>query len=213
MAGRGKMMRFGFHLCAIVGALVLASPVGAQQTAPAQPAPAPQQTTPAEPAPPPADMQTTPQSPPPFPPMPRAAPRHRWVNAGTARSRHEHRAAAQRQHAAGSKHHATASRHHAAASRHHAAADRRQRSSAPDRRASRRCHHLSYRQMLRDSGCRAVVEQDLRASERSDHRTRTSGHHDVAREHQHGRDRHRSSRDKVTSRHERHRHAAKHRRH
>jgi hypothetical protein len=58
------------------------------------------------------------------------------------------------------------------------------------RRMMRRCHAMSYREIMRSSTCRALIKQDLAASERSH---RHSKHRHSAKRHQ-ARTRHHSAR-------------------
>jgi hypothetical protein len=152
--------------CAGFALAIIASPVVAQTTPEQQPVPAPQ----AEPAPPP------------LPPMPSA--RHRWVDTGShhAASSH-HQATRPRQHASTKQH---ASHKHATKHKHQAAHERHPTVHA-SKQSIRKCHGMSYRQILRDSTCRAVMRQDLEAAEPRHHvkaHRHSSAHRHVTVHHQ-----------------------------
>lgn len=177
-------------LCWVVGAMLFASPVAAQQSAPSD-----QQSSTA-PAPP-SGAQSTPEAPPPFPPMPARAPRHRFVDMGTSHHSHTSRA----RHMSSSHHHAAATGRHAS-SRHHAT-ETRHASPRNEEQAIREaaktlrwCEGLSHRQLRRHSGCNTL----LRGHGQADEGTRSSRHH------------HRATHDEAT-RHDRSRHHHEAKRH
>jgi hypothetical protein len=114
-------------ICAALAFGILTFPVAAQQIAPGQPLPPAQQTAPEMPPAPRPELQTPPEAPPPFPPMPSAAPTHRWVNIGQHRATHAN---------------------HTVTHVHHKA----KRSTL---RTMRWCRSTSHRQMMRHSTCRA----------------------------------------------------------
>lgn len=124
-------------LCAALALGIVASPLAAQQTMPEQPP------TPSQPAP---EPQTAPE-PPPFPPMPKARPTHRHVDIGEAR--------------ASRTHHRTTRPHRERARAHHEAV------AKPSRKMVRKCHSMSYKQIMRSDTCRTLMKQELGgASER-----------------------------------------------
>ena len=164
-------------LCTALAFGICASPLAAQQTRPEQP---PQQTGPPGPAPPagqsmPQETQPPPAPeaeplPPPFPPMPKARPSHRWVDIGDHHSRRM-------------RHHATPSHrqrthaHHLARLAHHPAGH-------ASRLQIRRCHSMSYRQIMRHSSCRTLMRQELAAAEHRHHHAAhaaTRRHHRAVR--------------------------------
>ena len=156
------MQRFALG-CAILAFAIWGSPVTAQQAMPEQAAASTAQVPPqpqAEPLP----------APPPFPPLHKASPSHRVVDLSKdypTRSRH---------HAKNSSHHGTSSaRHHAGSSKRHAKSARRATNSkhraASSRhvthfsnRTIRQCHAMSYRQIMKNSNCRTMMQQDLEKS-------------------------------------------------
>jgi hypothetical protein len=151
---RGLVLAFAGLSLSIVG-----SSLEAQQSPPdpstqdsSQPAP---QTTSVPPAPPPA--RDVAPLPPPFPPMPRSRPSHRWVDvSGHHASRTQHHA----KQASHRKVHASQRRSRAAHASHrrgHAAA----RAAQPSARLMRRCHKMSYTQIMRNGSCRELMRQDL----------------------------------------------------
>ena len=125
--------------------------------------------------------------PPPFPPMPKADPRHRWVDMGDHHARRTHHAArANRHDARQTKHRKTTgtTRHHARSTRHERtnhAAHRAAHKAKPmhfSRKTIRLCHGMEYRQIMRHNSCRALMKQELAAPahrHRTDHPRRT-GH-------------------------------------
>jgi hypothetical protein len=137
------------------------------------------------PAPPPS--RDVAPLPPPFPPMPSSRPSHRHVDMGEhhgRRSEHHASKASHRESARASRRHshkaAGPSRRH----RHEAA-----RAAQPSPKVMRRCHRMSYTQIMRSSSCRELMRQDLAApshrhSARS-HRQKVSVHrsHKVRQHH------------------------------
>jgi hypothetical protein len=160
------------RLLAIAGAAlafaILGSPAAAQQT-----------TVPGEVQPaPPAQAE-----PPPFPPFP-PAPSHRWVDMGEHHSRSSH-------HRGATHHHAAARSHHHAARVHHASRRHHESSRFSDR-TIHRCHRMTYKLIMRDNLCRAMMTQDIRNHHRhAAHRHRSTYHHASAHRH-HSRHRHRA---------------------
>jgi hypothetical protein len=167
-------MRLAIILSAILGSSILVSPAGAQvSVATAGPA--------SEQQPAPADT-----SPPPFPAMPHARPSHRCVNTCGSGSKTAHR---------GTTHHVTTESHHSGISAHHQLTREHKHSTsthhdrkAMERKAStrkktkeheatlhlsraaiRHCHSESYRQLMNDSRCRALMTQELKAKEPHHH--------------------------------------------
>ena len=165
--------------CAALSLAILASqPVAAQQTTSDQTQPT------STPAPAPAESQSVP---PPLPPMPSS--HHRWIGAT--------------EHHATSPHHRQASTHHATAREHHASRDRH---SANDRHAShehrashgrhaahedrevvhaskktiRKCHGMTYQQIMHSSSCRSLMQQDIEGAEQPRHH-RASHKHEVSK--------------------------------
>jgi hypothetical protein len=143
-------------LSATVALGLFASPLAAQQTAPAQsvppdqqsqpsvpPAPPPdQQSPPSVPPAPPPDMQAAPGGPPPFPPMPSRAPRHRWVDmGGHPRATRTHQSARHSQHK--SSHKAKPARH---------------RLSRTEKDI-RYCDGLSHRKAMHNRKCVALMKK------------------------------------------------------
>lgn len=168
---RGMMtVRSACLFCAAIVFGILASPAAAQQAAYDQPIPAAQQTGPSQPLPstasPPAGSQTCPDgsvvpadatcpAPPPFPPMPSRPPRHRFVDVG-------HHAASHATH-----HRATHARHRTTQAHHRAAGRRHEVTVHASKRTIRACHKLTYRQILRDRRCRALMRQDIASHEQA----------------------------------------------
>ena len=157
--------------CAAMALAVLApQAAGAQQTTPDQPAP-------------------TTSVPPPLPPMPSS--HHRWIGATerhTTSSRHRQTST---RHAAAREHRTSHDRH--AAKDRHATHDRRSshdRRSAHDRRSKheehqavhaskqtiRKCHNMTYKQIMRSSSCRALIRQDIEGAEKPRHRASHDRH-------------------------------------
>ena len=161
-------------ICAAVAFAAFATPLTAQQTTPDQPPPTQQTPTSVPPAPPP-DRQVTPATPPPFPPMPSRAPRHRFVDMGEHHRSPAHHRTTRSTHRA--KHAATHSRHHATSRRRGHA---HRVAPAMSKKAIRRCHGMSYRQLLRHKDCAALLQRELSAAAHSKHR---SGHHKATKRH------------------------------
>lgn len=129
--------------------------------------------------------------PPPFPPMPSSRPSHRWVDVGGhSRTRAHHKAspshrASDRQ-VRRSRTHERLGAHERARSRerthnhergrardrdHHRSHDETARLST---RQIRRCHGMSYAQIMKHSDCKTLMRQELGASEhRRDHGSRS----------------------------------------
>jgi hypothetical protein len=126
---------------------LLGSPAATQQ--------APGTATPGEVQP----QSPPPTEPPPFPPYP-PEPSHRWVDLG--------------EHHARSSHHHRPTRHHAAARRHrhahaHHAIHKRYRSSRFSARTIHRCHRMTYKLIMRDNLCRAMMTRDLKKARHRHH--------------------------------------------
>lgn len=181
--------------CASLLLAFFASPVLAQQAVPERSIQLAQQMAQNQPAQPPStEAQSPPTSvaplPPPFPPMPSSRPSHRWVDVGGHHGGRTHHKAAPSRHARKSdlrrsrKTREAEDRH----SRHHRGRPDVRRShkelakERPSARTIRRCHGMSYKQIMRSSSCRALMKQDLSGLEH--------------------RDRHASRRHKAASRHE-----------
>lgn len=147
--------------------IVLASPASAQQTAPNEPPPAqtmPEQSVP--PAPPP------PRAVPPFPPSFVPPPRARVYDHRTKAHRSTHRKPVM-SHRRTVHRKRTTSQHATAHARktalRHAKHERRETVHA-SKRTIRLCHRMSYKQITRNSSCRALMRRDLQAAEhRQDH--------------------------------------------
>lgn len=147
-------------IIACAASLFLASPLGAQQgqSIPEQTVPPPQPPPPS--SQPPADL-------PPFVPPP---PARLYDNYRPAA--HHHRAGAN----PNSIRHHRVSRHHHATARRHAA----NRAVHVSKRTIRRCHSMTYKQLMRDGSCRVLMRQELNAPERRHHGAshhRHSGRH------------------------------------
>lgn len=119
--------------------------------------------------------QATPQAqelppPPPFPPMPSSRPSHRTVNLSGHHSSRSHTAKSSARKARPTKHHASSTKHRA---RTHST----KRSVHKDKplhlskKTIRQCHGMTYRQIMRNSSCRALMKQELAAPT---HKARTS---------------------------------------
>jgi hypothetical protein len=122
--------------------------------------------------------------PPPFPPMPSAKPSHRWVDMGGP-SRARSKASPARHHASPVKHdrkaHASSKSRtsHRARTSHKARGSKATASHRPVGKAKpmhfsaktvRSCHAMTYRQIIRNSSCRAMIKQEL-AAPAATHRT------------------------------------------
>ena len=168
------------------------------------------QQTSVPPAPPP-DMQSRSSVPPPFPPMPSREPRHRFVDMGDHRSSHSsHRALRSSRHSAKSTHHSVkASRHstrhsgkptrHETHRKHTAKHSRHVAAPKMSKTAIRKCHGMSYRQLLKHSRCVDLLQRELKSQSRSKHRSHTrkaATHRRVDRHHVSGR--------KTSARHHKH---------
>ena len=163
-------MRCAIILSVILGSSIMVSPLGAQVSVPTAGSATDQQPSPAD------------TSPPPFPAMPHARPSHRCVNTCGGESkapRHSttHHVTAKSHHSDASAHHHSTSAGRHSASTHHdrkgadrKTADRKKaKSHEPilhlSRSAIRRCHSESYRQLMNDSKCRALMTDELKARE------------------------------------------------
>ena len=159
---------------ALVGALlafaIVPSALSAQQATPDQQTPATQPSPPSS------------SSPPPFPPFERA-PSHRWVDVGN------HHSGSSRHHAV-TKHRKTVteSRHAktAAESRHkrherRATKEERAQPVVASKRTIRRCHNMTYTQIMKESTCRALMKQDI---DGGDHRHAHASRHKSRRQQQ-----------------------------
>lgn len=163
--GERNMRRIGLACAALV---MLASPLRAQQVPPEQPVPA--QAAPDQTVPPPPASQPGSELPPPFIPPPPARAYDDY------RPRSHHHARVHRH--ARSHHHARAHRRGIA---HARVVHRHHRARHISMRASRRCHRMSYRQIIRHSICSALIKRDLQAAE---HRhVRVSRHHRFSHHH------------------------------
>jgi hypothetical protein len=162
------MARFAL-ICAAFALGLLASPLVAQPVPADEPVTQPQQPA-AEAQSFPADSEPVP----PIPPMPKARPSHRWVDV--------------------SKDYPTHSRHHAKRTHHRTSAHHRRHSATRHRathhpalhfssRTIRRCHRMTYSQIMRHSSCRALMKRDLDARAHRHHHA--SRHHSSARRHHH----------------------------
>jgi hypothetical protein len=179
-------MHRAFHLCAIVTFALVASPLSAQQSAPALPS-ADQTEHSVPPAPPPARGA---QTPPPFPSFPYVEPRRRHAGGRVSSSRTVHHRSSRELTQRHVKSHAPKPSERKLTNREKkderycASLSKRQLrrngkcrklveqtpKAAPqrpltkqDRKDERRCASLSLRQVLRDSKCRKVAERQLAA--------------------------------------------------
>ena len=177
--GENKMQRVVL-LCTALAFGVCGSPVAAQQTVPEQPPQQAQPTGPTEPASPGAQSTPDmPSPPPPFPPMPRA-PSHRWVDVSSHHSSHRraHTPPSHRRHVEATHRGRHGERTQAShRSRHAEAAE-----AHLSKRTIRSCHRMSYKQIMRQSDCRALMSQELAASH---HRERHSAHRHRGTTHRH----------------------------
>ena len=181
-----QLMHRALMICAATLFGALASPSGAQQTVPDQP-PSTQQTPTSVPPAPPPERQTSPATPPPFPPMPSRAPRHRWVDMGehhSSRARHRTTHVSHRtthvSHRTKTARRSVHGRHSAHA--HHTAAP------SLSKKAIRRCHGMTYRQLLRHKDCASLLQSELNAAAHSKHHSRkhkaSVTRHKTARKHE-----------------------------
>lgn len=168
-------------LCAALAFGICGSPVAAQQTVPDKTPQQAQPTGPTEPASP--SQQSTPElqsAPPPFPPMPRAAPSHRWVDVGSRHSGQRH------SHAAPSHHRRAEASHRSRHAERAKASHRSRHENRPETHLSKRtirsCHRMTYKQIMRQSDCRTLMSQELAAS---NHRERHSAHRHKGSTHRH----------------------------
>ena len=193
------------HRALLIFAAMLFATVGsssvAQQTAPDQP-PSTQQTPTSVPPGPPPDRQTSPSTPPPFPPMPSRAPRHRWVDMGEHHSSRAHHRTTHVTHKSSPRHHRTtksrrSDRSHRSTHAHHKA------TPSMSKKEIRRCHSMTYHQLLRHKDCAALLQTELNAAHHAKHKT-------AARRHKAG-DKH-QARQKARHRETRHRTSGRHRR-
>jgi hypothetical protein len=153
------MKRTVILACATLAFGLIASPLVAQEAA--QPAPQAEQLPP----------------PPPFPPMPSSKPSHRFVDMGGHTSRARSKASPARQAASPKRdrkaHSSSTSRtSHKARSSQKArgskatASHRSVRKDKPvhfSAKTVRSCHAMTYRQIIRNSSCRAMIKQELAA--------------------------------------------------
>lgn len=202
---RGEnMMQPAVFAAATLAFAIFAAPVTAQPMPPGQSLAVVQQTGAGEPSP---AAQSTPEAPqaqpepPPFPPMPRAKPSHRWTT-----SNHHvatgHHSTTQAHHRTTSAHHRTTSTHsratHAARRSAHATHRRsheRKEAVHLSRKTIRQCHGMSYRQIMRNSNCRALMSQELEAASarhQSKHRHSATQRHKAAKKSAHHSKHHRS---------------------
>ena len=160
------------------------SALTAQQTSPDQQTPQVNQSAPSS------------TTPPPFPPFTRA-PSHRWVDVG------DHHKASTHHHAAPARHHAAASESRHGKRSHHKASAEREQPVTASKKTIRRCHNLTYKQIMQQSTCRALMKQDLEASDRKHSK---ASHHRT--EHHNGK--HRDAKHKDAKPHQAtHRHSTK----
>jgi hypothetical protein len=148
-------------VCAALAFAISGAPVGAQQTVATEPVAQPQQTS--EAPPPPLASTAGPELPPPFPPMPKRAPRHRFVDVGHSSSSHSSSSHSSRR--------STARANHSSGRTHHQAAKSHSRTTHATHKSSRKerdlryCRALSHGKMMRNSKCRALMrEQDRHAA-------------------------------------------------
>jgi hypothetical protein len=146
-------------ILACAASIFLTSPLRAQQAPPDQSIP--EQTVPPAQSPPPSSQPASDL--PPFAPPPPARLYDNYRPAGHHRTKANHR---------GTRHrHATA---------HHQATHRAVHAS---KRTIRRCHSMTYHQIMRHGSCRALIRQELKAPERTHHH---ASHHRSARHHRSG---------------------------
>jgi hypothetical protein len=172
------MRQIGFA-CAAFALGIFATPLMAQQTTPDQP-PTEQKGLPTSvpPAPPP-DRQ--PESPPPFPPMSSRAPHHRFVDMGRhSTSRHHATKSARASNAAA--HHKGSHNRRETTHAHRKGTDERHAAAPLSKKAQRRCLKLSVSQALRNSSCKAMIQDQLETK---------NEHHRAA--HRHGKDHHKAA--------------------
>lgn len=203
LRGRETILQPRVLYCASLLLAFFASPVLAQQVTPGRQVQLAQQMAAGQAAQPAnTDAQSPSTSvaplPPPFPPMPSSRPSHRWVDMGEHHvSRGRHKAAPARH---VSKSDLRRGRKKLAAEdhrslRHHGRSDvrRSHRELAKDRPSAktiRRCHDMSYKQIMRSSSCRALMKQELSGLE---HRDRPASHHRKSASHRHAVKAHRHS--------------------
>ena len=201
------MKRAGLFCTALAWAL-FSAPVTAQQSPPEQASSPTQQTGPNEPESP--TQQSMPEAtppapePPPFPPMTKARPSHRHVDLGEHHTRRASHVTATVHHRTTRKHHdATRARKKTRGHREGTRAHKRTRAEEQvahlSRNAIRRCHNMDYRQIMRSSSCRALMKQELGASERS-HGHSTNRHKATKRHHSAAKHRHATTRRHSTRR-------------
>ena len=164
-------MRLSTAVCAVLALGLFAMPAAAQQALPEQPLPAAQPTASAD-------------APPPFPAMPRARPSHRCVNTcgGTKKATHHstahrekpkvsskrptHERASKERRERTSTHHKATRAERAKATSHKARKSTHEPALHLSSKAIRRCHSATYRQLMKDSQCRALMRQELEASDK-----------------------------------------------
>jgi len=132
-----------------------------------------------QPAPDAAPAEALPE-PPPFPPYP-PEPSHRWVDMGEHHARSSHHRAST--HHRKSTHHRATRVHHAAHKRH---STRAHHSNARfSTRTVRNCHRMTYKRIMRDNLCRAMMTQDLKKRRTRHHASkhRHAAHHRASAHH------------------------------
>ena len=190
-------MRLTSRISVLLAAALLASPAASQGTQPIEQVQLPPSTAPAVPPAPPPDLRTAPEAPPPFAPMPRAAPRHRWIDMGSERkARAHHRSATRRHHVAARKHKVT---------RAHGPS----RAEIRKKKDLRWCQSKSHRQVLRHARCKMVLKQHRKEVAR--HHAERSHH---AKSRHHAKRKHHATRNRATAKHRvlHRRHHARHHR-
>ena len=162
--GGSQMQPILVLACASLAFGMLASPLAAQEAA--QPVPQAEQLPP----------------PPPFPPMPSSKPSHRWVDVGAPRTSRARSKASPAHHASSAKRNHKARSSDKARTSHKATASHRSvRRAKPvhfSAKTVRSCHAMTYRQIMRNSSCRAMIKQEL-AAPAPTHRTshKATAHH------------------------------------
>lgn len=204
----GRFIRRVALICAAIAFGTSNSALNAQQTSPEQAAK--QSSSNAAPATPP-DMQTAPGVPPPFPPMPSRAPSHRWVDMSNHHQSQTHRRSTARvSHRKGNARQAGHSHHRAASNRggksHHHPSHRAR--PALSKKAIRRCHKMTYHQLLEHRDCAQLLQSELKAVAHSKHRSAdrksAAKHHHISRTaHQRIVHRHQTRRSTSAKRHRR----------
>jgi len=163
--GETEMQRL---VLACAAFMALATPLKAQQ--------APDPTTPEQTLPPPqppVSSQPAPDALPPFIPPPRARLYDSYRPAAHHHARQHHRRAVHRH----------VSRHRRVAIRHRAA--QHHRVVHASRLTIRRCHSMTYKQIMRHGSCRALMRQELSAPKHVRHHARHHVRHHRSRHHRH----------------------------